>query len=130
MTNSINHPWGISEKYVTRYGETWANLDFVFESKISSENFKTDPLNCIIGHLHIFNQKIKMRYKDLISYEKSVNTCADNVYANKASKEDIFPVDIKGQTLVLKKHELGKLSQTLSDALIIAMRSYELGLYL
>ena len=71
-----------------------------------------------------------MRYKDLISYEKSVNTCADNVYANKASKEDIFPVDIKGQTLVLKKHELGKLSQTLSDALIIAMRSYELGLYL
>jgi len=130
MTTSINHPWGISEKYKNRYGEIWTNLDFVFESKISAENFKTDPMNCLIGHLHIFNQKIAMRYKDLISYEKSVNTCTENVYSIKPTKEEVFPVDIKGQTMMLRKHELGKLSQTLSDALTIAMRSYELGLYL
>ena len=130
MTTSINHPWGISEKYKNRYGEIWTNLDFVFESKISAENFKTEPMNCLIGHLHIFNQKIAMRYKDLISYEKSVNTCTENVYSIKPTKEEVFPVDIKGQTMMLRKHELGKLSQTLSDALTIAMRSYELGLYL
>ena len=72
MTNSINQPWAITEKYINRYGETWANLDFVIESKISAENFKTDPMNCEIGELVIFKQRIKMRYKDLISYSKSM----------------------------------------------------------
>jgi len=130
MTNSINQPWAISEKYVNRYGETWANLDFIFETKISAENFKTDPMNCTIGYLNIFNQKIYMRYKDLIAYSKSVNTYAENVYANRLGKEETFPVDVKGQTMVLRKHEIGKLAQTLSDALDVSLRSYELGLYL
>jgi hypothetical protein len=130
MTNSINQPWAISEKYVNRYGETWANLDFIFETKISAENFKTDPMNCTIGYLNIFNQKIYMRYKDLIAYSKSVNTYAENVYANRPGKEETFPVDVKGQTMVLRKHEIGKLAQTLSDALDVSLRSYELGLYL
>jgi hypothetical protein len=130
MTNSINQPWAISDDFRTRYGNTWADLDFVVESKISAENFKTDPMNCTIGHLNIFNQKIYMRYKDLISYSKSVSTFAGNVYANRPGKEETFPVEIKGQTLVLRKHEIGKLAQTLSDALEVSMRSYELGLYL
>lgn len=130
MTNSINQPWAISEKYINRYGETWANLDFVMQPKISAENFKTDPMNCEIGELMIFNQRIKMRYKDLILYSKSVNTIAENVYANKPGKEATFPVDVKGQTFVLRKHEIGKLAQTLSDALDVSMRNYELGLYL
>ena len=130
MTNSINQPWAISDDFRTRYGNTWADLDFVVESKISAENFKTDPMNCTIGHLTIFNQKIYMRYKDLISYSKSVSTFAGNVYANRPGKDETFPVEIKGQTLVLRKHEIGKLAQTLSDALEVSMRSYELGLYL
>ena len=130
MTNSINQPWAISDDFRTRYGNTWADLDFVVEAKISAENFKTDPMNCTIGHLSIFNQKIYMRYKDLISYEKSVSTLAGNVYANRPGKEATFPVDVKGRTLVLRKHEIGKLAQTLSDALEVSMRSYELGLYL
>lgn len=130
MTNSINQPWAISDDFRTRYGNTWADLDFVVESKISAENFKTDPMNCTIGHLSIFNQKIYMRYKDLITYSKSVSTFAGNVYANRPGKEETFPVDVKGQTLVLRKHEIGKLAQTLSDALEVSMRSYELGLYL
>ena len=130
MTNSINQPWAISEKYINRYGETWANLDFIIESKISAENFKTDPMNCTIGYLNIFNQHIQMRYKDLIAYSKSVSTAAANVYASKPGKDETFPIDVKGRTLVLRKHEIGKLSQTLSDALDVAMRKYELGLYL
>jgi hypothetical protein len=130
MTNSINQPWAISDDFRTRYGNTWADLDFVVEAKISAENFKTDPMNCTIGHLSIFNQKIYMRYIDLISYSKSVSTLAGNVYANRPGKEATFPVDVKGRTLVLRKHEIGKLAQTLSDALEVSMRSYELGLYL
>jgi len=130
MTNSINQPWAISDKFRTRYGNTWADLDFIIEAKISAENFKTDPMNCTIGYLNIFNQQIKMYYKDLIAYSKSINTIAENVYANKPNKETTFPVEVKGRTLVLRKHELGKLAQTLSDALQISMRSYELGLYL
>jgi hypothetical protein len=97
MTNSINQPWAISEKYLTRYGRNVGNLDFVFEAKISAENFKTDPMNCTIGHLSIFNQKIYMRYKDLIAYSKSVSTLAGNVYANRPGKEETFPVDVKGE---------------------------------
>jgi hypothetical protein len=130
MTNSINQPWAISDDFRTRYGNTWADLDFVVESKISAENFKTDPMNCTIGYLNIFNQKIYMRYKDLIAYSKSVNTYAENVYANRPGKEETFPVDVKGQTMVLRKHEIGKLAQTLSDALDVSLRRYELGLYL
>ena len=78
----------------------------------------------------IFNQRIGMRYKDLIAYSKSIDTLANNVYANKAKKQDAFAADIKGRTLMLRKHEIGKLAQTLSDALDCAMRKYELGLYL
>jgi len=130
MTNSINQPWAISDDFRKRYGNTWADLDFVVEAKISADNFKTDPMNCTIGHLNIFNQQIKMRYKDLISYSKSVSTLAGNVYANKPGKDATFPVEVKGRTLVLRKHEIGKLAQTLSDALGVSMRSYELGLYL
>jgi len=130
MTNSINQPWAISDDFRQRYGNIWADLDFVVEAKISADNFKTDPMNCTIGHLNIFNQQIKMRYKDLISYSKSVSTLASNVYANKPGKDATFPVEIKGSTLVLRKHEIGKLAQTLSDVLAVSMRSYELGLYL
>ena len=130
MTNSINQPWAISDDFRTRYGNTWADLDFVFESKISAENFKTDPMDCTMGHLNIFNQHIHMRYKDLIAYAKSISTLAGNVYATRPSKNETFPVDVKGRMLTLRKHEIGKLAQTLNDALDVSMRKYELGLYL
>jgi hypothetical protein len=130
MTNSINQPWAISDEFRTRYGNTWADLDFVVESKISAENFKTDPMNCTIGTLHIAGQKISMRYKDLISYAKQINTYTINMYASKPKKMDQFSIDIKGRTMSLAKHEVAKLSETLSDALDVSMRNYELGLYL
>jgi hypothetical protein len=130
MLKSINQPWAISEKYANRYGNTWTNLDFIFEDKISEENFKTDPMNCTIGTLHIAGQKISMRYKDLISYAKQINTYTINMYASKPKKMDQFSIDIKGRTMSLAKHEVAKLSETLSDALDVSMRNYELGLYL
>ena len=130
MTTSINQPWAISDKMRNRYGNTWADLDFTFEPKISAEVFREDPMNVTMGSLHVVTTSIPMRYKDLISYSKSVSTFAGNVYANRPGKDVTFPVEIKGQTLVLRKHEIGKLAQTLSDALEVSMRSYELGLYL
>ena len=127
---SINHPWAISDKVRNRFGDVWSDLDFVFNERIQEDSFKSDPMNTEIGYVSIFNQKISMLYKDLIAYSKSVNTYAENVYANRPGKEETFPVDVKGQTMVLRKHEIGKLAQTLSDALDVSLRSYELGLYL
>ena len=130
MTTSINQPWAISEKYSSRYGQTWTNMDFVFEQKISAENFKTDPMNCTMGTLSVAGQSISMRYKDLITYTKAIETYTNNMYASKPKKDDAFSLEIKGRTMLLVKHEIGKLNETLNDALNIAMRKYELGLYL
>ena len=130
MLKSINQPWAISEKYANRYGNTWTNLDFVFEDKISEENFKMDPMNCTIGTLHIAGQKISMRYKDLISYAKSLETYTNNMYASKPKKEDTFSLEIKGRNLLLAKHEISKLNETISEAYQSTLRGYELGLYL
>ena len=130
MTTSINHPWAISDKYRTRYGNTWADIDFTFEPKISADSFKSDPMDCLMGQAHICNQHIKVYYKDLIVYAKQLNTTMFNIYGLKPKKEEAFPIDFKGRTFMLTKHEVAKLSQTISDALDVSMRSYELGLYL
>jgi hypothetical protein len=130
MTHSINQPWAISEKYANRYGQTWTNLDFIFEDKISAENFKTDPMNCTMGTLTVSGQAIKMRYKDLITYAKALDTYTNNMYASKPKKDDVFSLEIKGRNLLLVKHEISKLNETLNDALNISLRNYELGLYL
>jgi hypothetical protein len=95
MLKSINQPWAISEKYANRYGETWTKMDFIFEDKISAENFKTDPMNCTIGTLHVAGQKIVMRYKDLISYTKQINTYTNNMYASRPSKQINFQLKSK-----------------------------------
>ena len=127
---SINNPWGISEKYAQRYGALWTNLDFVFNEKISAENFKSDPLNTEIGDLSISGQLIRMRYKDLLSYSKQLNTYATNVYASRPKREDIFTVEIKGRNFDLRKHEIGKLAETLSEAADCSIHAYAIGLYL
>ena len=130
MLKSINQPWAISDKIANRYGNTWTNLDFVFEDKISEENFKTDPMNCTIGTLHVAGQKIAMRYKDLISYSKAMETFTNNMYASRPTKNDVFSIDIKGRNLLLLKHEVAKLNETISEAYQSTLRGYELGLYL
>jgi hypothetical protein len=130
MTNSINHPWGISEKHRSRYGELWANLDFVFADKISNDLFKEDPMNTHIGHLEIVNQKIKMRYKDLIFLSKNLQEKYNNMLFDKNSKDQTYPIDIKGQTFQLKRHEFSRLTETIAEATESTLRGYEVGLYL
>ena len=130
MIKSVNQPWAISNKYQTKYGPVWSGLDFIMEDKISAENFKTDPMNCTIGQLHVNGQRIYMKYKDLILYAKEIEGIADNLYSIKLAVDETFNVEIKGRTFNMKKHEIGRLSQTINDALHISLRSYELGLYL
>lgn len=127
---SINQPWAISNKYAQRYGDLWTNLDFIFNDKISADNFKTDPMNTEIGSLKIAGQDIKMRYKDLLSYAKQLETYSINVYASRPQKTDTFTVEIKGRNFVLAKHEIGKLSETLTEAAKSSLHAYEIGLYL
>jgi hypothetical protein len=90
MTTSINHPWAISDKFRSRYGNTWADLDFTFEPKISEEIFREDPMNVMMGSIHIVTTAIPMRYKDLISYTKSVGILAANLYAERPAKTETF----------------------------------------
>jgi hypothetical protein len=130
MTHSINQPWAISDKFRNRYGDIWADLDFVFNEKISAEVFREDPMNTKIGNLEIFNQKITLRYKDLIGYAKSINEKYSRLIAEKSNKSDVFPIEIKSHTFMLRCHEIGRLAETLSETQAVTLRSYELGLYL
>lgn len=126
---SINQPWAISEKYQQRYGQVWSTMDFIFQEKISEQNFKTDPMNTVIGDLCIYNQKLSLTYKDIINYSKTVQTVCDEAYVS-GTKADVYDVRIKSQTFSLQRHELRKLSETLTESLIVSVRAYELGLYL
>lgn len=126
---SINHPWAISDKYRARYGEVWANLDFVFADKISKDVFSSDPMSTYIGDLCIFNQRIKMTYKDLINYSKITLIACNESYAM-GQKTDMHDVRIKSNTFTLNRLELRKLAETLDEAASSALKAYELGLYL
>ena len=127
-TTSINHPWAISDKFRKKYGDVWANMDFEFMEKISEDSFKTDPMNTIIGYLHVFNQHLKLTYKDLINYSKSIRIASSEAYATKVSEN--IDVRIKSNTFSLTRHELSKLADTLEEATASTLRAYELGLYL
>lgn len=128
MIKSVNHPWGISDKKRKQLGDTWADIDFVFQDKVSAENFKEDPMNCTIGYLQVAGLSIKMKYKDLIAYAKSIQ---EQVGRTRGSdKETSFSVDVKTYTMNLRPHEIDKLSETLQDSLTSCMRAYELGLYI
>ena len=129
MTKSINNPWAISDKYQQRYGDVWTNLDIEFADKISEEVFKTDPMNTVIGNHCIYNQRISMTYKDLLNYSKFVHIANNEAYVN-GQKTDKFDVRVKSQTFTLQRHELRKLSETLTEATTSTIRAYELGLYL
>lgn len=128
-TTSINHPWAISDKFRKKYGDIWADLDFVFQDKISEDLFQTDPLNTIIGTLQLYNQHIKMSYKDLINYAKTTKISINEAYVND-SKDTKYDIRVKSNTFTLSRMELAKLADTLQEAADSALRAYELGLYL
>ncbi len=95
---------------------------------MSAEVFKEDPMNCTIGQLHVAGCVIKMKYKDLIAYSKSVQEQAGRT--RDSGKDSVFSVDVKTYTMTLRPHEIQRLSETLHDSLTSCMRAYELGLYL
>jgi len=126
---SINHPWAVSDKYRNRYGNVWADIDFVFQEKISEENFQTDPMNTNIGYVAVQGQQIKMNYRDLLTYSKSTKALSEESYIS-GNKLDVYDVQVKSYTMQLKRHELAKLADTLTEATNSTLRAYELGLYL
>jgi hypothetical protein len=85
-------------------------------------------MNCTIGYLQVAGLSIKMKYKDLIAYAKTVLDQANRTH--NANREDSFSVDVKTYTMNLRPHEIEKLSETLQDSLTSCMRAYELGLYI
>ena len=120
--NSINHPWGISDKFKKRYGKIWSEMDFEV-AKISNYHFKQDPMNTIVGTMFLCGQHITMKYKHLISSANSIQGYAQAAYFEKAEKDTKKP-------FILKKHEIGRLSQTLADSLHTINVGYQIGSYL
>jgi hypothetical protein len=47
-----------------------------------------------------------------------------------ADKDDKFAIEILNKTFILKKHEIGKLSQTLNDSIQSIQVGYQIGTYL
>ena len=129
MTSSINQTCAISEKFRNKYGKIWAEMDFEV-AKIRNYHFKNDPMNTIVGTLYLCGQAISMKYKHLISCANNMEENAKAVYFEKANKEEKFAIDLMNKTFILKKHEIGRLSQTLSDSLQSINVGYSIGLYL
>ena len=71
-----------------------------------------------------------MRYKDLIFLSKNLQEKYNNMIFDKNSKDQTYPIEIKGQIFQLKRHEFSKLTETISEATNSTMRGYEIGLYL
>ncbi len=128
MTKSVNQSWAVSQKFRTRYGSTWADLDFFFKDKVSAGNFKTDPMNTNIGALQLEGISLPFKYKDLILYNKKATKLGAQTHRSDISEK--FAIDIKSKTFMLNRQEINRLRETLDDALLTVQRSYELGLYL
>jgi len=128
MTSSINHPWGISKKVREKMGNTWADMDFEINQRLSQHNMKESLFDQPVGNLYIANMNIKMKYKDLISISKYMKKQINNSY--RATIEEKFPVDIKSHTFFLNKNEIERLDETINITTKTLMRKYELGLYL
>ncbi len=128
MINSVNHSWAVGSKQRQKYGDTWADIDFYFPEKMSKDRFQNDPMNCIIGTLHVARQDFKFKYKDLIAYQKLVTKVISNTYWDKS--QEIVTVDIKGKIILLNRSELNRLRETLDDSLLTTQRRYEVGTYL
>ena len=128
MTNSINHPWGISEKMRERMGKTWADMDFEINDRLSQHNMRENLMDQNVGNLYISNLNFKMKYKDLVSFSKKLKRHVNNTY--RSSIEEKFPIEIKSKVLLLNKKEIERLEETINITSKTLMRKYELGLYL
>lgn len=129
MTRSINQPWGISDKAVKRFGETWASIDFVM-NEIHENQFKTDPMNVKVGILNINNIKIPMTFKQVIFETTKFFSTLDSINLSKSDKSTKYDVTILNKSFKLHKHEITKISETLETVAENIPKGYQLGLYL
>jgi len=127
---TINQSWAIPEKFIERYGKTWAEIDFEINPKLSNYMFRNDPLNTTVGTLLICGKRISLKYKQLINSTTVMDQYIADIFFNKPKKDETIAVSIFNNTLYLKKHEVTKLSETISDSCDTIMKSYKLGLYL
>jgi hypothetical protein len=123
--SSINNSAGVSDKFRLKYGNTWADTDFIADV-MNTRVFRAQPMDYIVGTLHIAGQKIKFEFKDLFKYETELNNMLPIIYSEK--NEKLFLVNIKGRDLQLQKHEITRLYETIRDAKITIHSKYELGI--
>jgi hypothetical protein len=128
MAGSINQPWGITDKFVSRYGKVWANTDFV-TNDIHQNEFRNDPMNTQVGALHVGNIKIPMKFKHVISESSKMNQLLESLVLMKPKKDQKFSITILNKTFELKKHEITRIAETLETAVESIPRGYQLGLY-
>ncbi len=128
MTNSINHPWGISKKMRERMGDTWTDMDFNINPKLSTTNMRERLIDQPVGELHIARLDIKLKYKDLMYLTRQLKKHVN--ISHRAAIEEKFPVDIKSHTFFLNKKEIERLDETINITTTALIRKYELGLYL
>ena len=128
MKSSVNQPWSIGEKQISRYGKTWANLDFII-STMNKKQFKEDPYNTNVGTLKVSNRNINMMYKHLIAQSSNISQLANAVYMNDFDKEQKYEIMVSGEVFLLRKHEITKLDETLRDALDTIKKQYHLNIW-
>ena len=122
---SINQSFAIPDKLRTRYGNIWADMDFIV-NRMNLDIFKKRPMEYVVGTLQVAGTKIKIEYKDLFKLETKLNNLLSTVYPAK-DREVKYPVDIKGSSFQLRQHEITRLYETVVDAKITVQRKYELG---
>jgi hypothetical protein len=130
ITKTINQSWAISDDFKERYGRIWSELDFEINPKLSNYAFSNDPMNTMVGSLILDRKRISVKYKQLLGATTTVDQYVTDVFFNKPSKNETMEVTIFNNTFYLKKHEIGKLAQTIHDSCDTIMKSYKLGLYL
>jgi hypothetical protein len=130
MTNTVNQSWAIPEKFINRYGKIWAELDFEINPKLSNYAFRNDPLNTIVGTLLICQKRIPLKYKQLVKSLNVIDQYISDIHFNKVNKTATTAVKVFNNTFYLKKHEITKLYETITDSCDTIMKSYQLGTYL
>ena len=130
ITRTINQSWAIPEKFIERYGKTWAELDFEINPKLSNYAFRNDPLNTVVGVLLICGKRIPLKYKQLVKSVTVIDQYISDLHFNKVKKDETVAVNLFNNTFYLKRHEITKLSETITDSCDTIMKSYRLGIYL
>jgi hypothetical protein len=128
MTNSINHPWGISKKMREKMGSTWADMDFEINPRLSAVNMKERLMEQPVGELILANLNIKFKYSDVMHLNKRMKKYIS--ISHRSSIEEKFPVEVKSHTVFLNKKEIERLEETINITSKSLIRKYELGLYL